>query len=628
MNFSDEMLEDIHGYCIEHKSFYKNEILLTYGISEEHYSALKDEVLSRFRDLEAGPHKMGGFQLKARRYKETTEDEGFNAGPQIAWEVETVKILSQRVQYNHLEEMLGPLKGALRAYRQEIYGEDRRGSKEELAHALMAAFGQDLLQDSERRKIIGKALGVKSKDIPARWIAGRAIPRRFVEAAKLPKVLAGVPCNEREEDIEILEGQAQLPPLEEFQKEVKRKALRISKEPGSRAIVSLPTGAGKTRVAVETIRDYIAEQKGENFTVVWLAHTEELCEQAAQSFREVWHASSHSPITELVRFWGRYTRDVTSHDFNDVLYSPEPQILISTPQRLLNFLKTDTSFNHKLTKGFIFDAKLIVIDEAHRAAAPTYRELIDRISAKPDSKPVVIGLTATPYRGEYHPTEPSKGTEDLREIFGSLITPEETLKWPFYRSLQEMGILSHADHREFLTNISIKLPDNLSDAYMDIVLRIKTDRNKRRMAILPEVVKAAKAEDSSVLYFGPSVEDAAAMTFLLRKEGILAASVFGSTNTGTRQRVIEDFRAKRIKVLCNCEVLTTGFDAPRVTHVVMARPTVSQVLYEQMIGRGLRGARFGGTERVEIIDCIDKYTANKPFLGYDQHFKVWGKELT
>ena len=64
MNFSDEMLEDIHGYCIEHKSFYKNEILLTYGISEEHYSALKDEVLSRFRDLEAGPHKMGGFQLK------------------------------------------------------------------------------------------------------------------------------------------------------------------------------------------------------------------------------------------------------------------------------------------------------------------------------------------------------------------------------------------------------------------------------------------------------------------------------------------------------------------------------------------------------------------------------------
>lgn len=147
------------------------------------------------------------------------------------------------------------------------------------------------------------------------------------------------------------------------------------------------------------------------------------------------------------------------------------------------------------------------------------------------------------------------------------------------------------------------------------------------MAILPEVVQAAKSDGSSVLYFGPSVEDAAAMTFLLRKKGILAVSVSGNTNISTRQRIIEDFRTGKIKVLCNCEVLTTGFDAPKVTHVVMARPTVSQVLYEQMIGRGLRGARFGGTEKVEIIDCIDNFTANKPVLGDDQHFEVWGKEL-
>lgn len=190
-----------------------------------------------------------------------------------------------------------------------------------------------------------------------------------------------------------------------------------------------------------------------------------------------------------------------------------------------------------------------------------------------------------------------------------------------------MNILSHAQHRKFLTKLSISLPDNVSDAFIDIVLKIKTDRNKRRMAILPEVVQAAKSDGSSVLYFGPSVEDAAAMTFLLRKKGILAASVSGNTNISTRQRIIEDFRTGKIKVLCNCEVLTTGFDAPKVTHVVMARPTVSQVLYEQMIGRGLRGARFGGTEKVEIIDCIDNFTANKPVLGYDQHFEVWGKEL-
>ena len=65
-------------------------------------------------------------------------------------------------------------------------------------------------------------------------------------------------------------------------------------------------------------------------------------------------------------------------------------------------------------------------------------------------------------------------------------------------------------------------------------------------------------------------------------------------------------------MLCNCEVLTTGFDAPRVTHVVMARPTVSQVLYEQMVGRGLRGAEFGGTGPCTIIDCKDTSAATSP----------------
>jgi len=57
---------------------------------------------------------------------------------------------------------------------------------------------------------------------------------------------------------------------------------------------------------------------------------------------------------------------------------------------------------------------------------------------------------------------------------------------------------------------------------------------------------------------------------------------------------------------CARSLRTTGFDAPTVTHVVMGRPTVSQVLYEQMTVRGLRGPRFGGTATCVIIDLEDK----------------------
>ena len=76
--------------------------------------------------------------------------------------------------------------------------------------------------------------------------------------------------------------------------------------------------------------------------------------------------------------------------------------------------------------------------------------------------------------------------------------------------------------------------------------------------------------------------------------------------------------------MCNVEVLTTGFDAPRVTHVVVARPTVSRVLYEQIVGRGLRGPRFGGTEECVIIDCVDSVAKGRLKFGYEVFREEWG----
>jgi superfamily II DNA or RNA helicase len=127
-----------------------------------------------------------------------------------------------------------------------------------------------------------------------------------------------------------------------------------------------------------------------------------------------------------------------------------------------------------------------------------------------------------------------------------------------------------------------------------------------------------------ILYFGPRVRDAECMAYLLRERKIPAAVVSGSTRDETRRALIDRFRRNELRVLCNCEVLTTGFDAPRVTHIVMARPTMSHVLYEQMVGRGLRGPKFGGTETCTILDCIDELTGRaKPQLGYTRFREVW-----
>jgi superfamily II DNA or RNA helicase len=172
-------------------------------------------------------------------------------------------------------------------------------------------------------------------------------------------------------------------------------------------------------------------------------------------------------------------------------------------------------------------------------------------------------------------------------------------------------------------------PDTLSEAdieRIDHALKLRADNPTRRMRVLERILEIVAQPDAQLIYFGPSVVDAECMAFLLRQKRVCAAFVSGTTRAATRRKIIDDFRAGVFKVLCNCEVLTTGFDAPRVSHVIMARPTVSQVLYEQMVGRGLRGPRFGGTETCEIVDLEDSYKSERPKLGYQQFRELWLEE--
>lgn len=148
------------------------------------------------------------------------------------------------------------------------------------------------------------------------------------------------------------------------------------------------------------------------------------------------------------------------------------------------------------------------------------------------------------------------------------------------------------------------------------------------MVVLDHLLEICTDSAAQVIYFGPSVVDAECMAFLLRQHAISAAFISGGTRDVTRRKIIADFKAGTLRVLCNCEVLTIGFDAPKVSHIVMARPTVSQVLYEQMIGRGLRGPRFGGTATCGIIDLEDKYRSERPKLGYQQVREIWGERST
>ena len=547
------------------------------------------------------------------------------------WERATVERLVGLVSRAGLEDLLGPPGLEARRGRRGRVGRGRRGSELEMATALVLRHGRDLLADPRIRRRVAGAARVRC---PKSWHPGKAAAIRFVRAAGFPSALAGSRPAARLPDHLHLEGPRRLPRLLGYQREARREVGKVIRKPGSRAMLSLPTGAGKTRVAAEAVRDRIGRSSGgapvedRKGLVLWLAHSEELCEQAVACVREVWRGSPDAAPLHLFRFWGRYTRDDAGNRrlLRDCL--GRDAVLVSTPQRLSNLLDRG--------RGPVLDALraslgLIVVDEAHRAASPIYRRILDELGAT-DRRVSLLGLTATPFRGVDRGGGGRSGTEELVEIFGRLIEPTRSLGENPRRRLEEMGVLARPRFRSIRTRSALRLPDGLhrggAPAWeeverIDRILAGEADTQRRRAAILEQLLPIAGDPSTSILYFGPTVHDAECMTSMLRSSGIAAASIGGRTRIERRREIIADFRRNRIRVLCNCEVLATGFDAPRVTHVVMARPTVSLVLYEQIVGRGLRGPMLGGTGTCVILDCEDDIRGARPRLGHELARRAW-----
>jgi len=625
--------QDIINVILSRGELSKSDIQKLWGIDEEAYENLKQDLAAE-KLIEPGNRRSGGFFAKfTRRPSVPKEQDSPQSVLVTPWEQTAIQRLEELLSHADLEELLGDLVYTIRRARVQLTGVDRRGTKTELAAALITQHGTDLLAVPAVRKLIAKRAHVT---YPGRWHPGKPAAAKFVVDAGFPPELIGIPTGDTPPDFEYLEGRLDLKALQPFQLEVQRKLLEVLREPSGRAIVTLPTGAGKTRVAVDSLRDSLSAlwregSEGEGNAALWLAHTEELCEQAYACFREVWQASPNVCPLILFRFWGDYTNDLVEHRETLANIERRPTVLISTPQRLVNLIGARSEASDSVLRMLKRWTRVLLVDEAHRAAAPSYRKILQEFRGG-ERAPALVGLTATPFRAEYSQADPSAGTRELRDLFHRIIEPSDTLGENPRARLEADGFLARPVWSEIKTATLLMAPtvsdvENITDEdieKIDYALKIRADNPTRRLQVLEHVTGICAEQSAQVIYFGPSVVDAECMAFMLKQRGFPAACVSGSTRDVTRRKIISDFKDGRVRVLCNCEVLTTGFDAPRVTHVVMARPTVSQVLYEQMIGRGLRGPRFGGTETCDIIDLEDKYRSERPKLGYQQFRDLWG----
>jgi superfamily II DNA or RNA helicase len=232
----------------------------------------------------------------------------------------------------------------------------------------------------------------------------------------------------------------------------------------------------------------------------------------------------------------------------------------------------------------------------------------------------VIGLSATPYRG-FSDDE----TRLLSQRFDDHLIPSMAVQEHLEDDLIRDEILSRAEHEIIdlpdgaLTPEEITHIDRFQELPPSVLQRLSEDeaRNER-------IVRRVLAEhDRAVLLFAATVAHARGLAARLAAKGVAVACIEGSTPPQVRRDFVRRFRTRGIKVLVNCAVLTTGFDDPGVETVLVARPTFSPVLYRQMIGRGLRGPRSGGTKICRIVTVLDNFVRFRDLPSWTWFQDYW-----
>lgn len=359
-----------------------------------------------------------------------------------------------------------------------------------------------------------------------------------------------------------------------------------------RVVLHMPTGAGKTRTAMHIVSRVLSGS--EAATVVWLAASRELLDQSADAFQQAWKRLGNRKI-DLLRFWGDYEADFS--DCSDCF-------IVAGLQKMHALKVRDPLSVLRLGKS----VSLVVVDEAHQAIAPSYREVINTI-ADTGVNNAVVGLTATPGRTWSDVT----ADEQLADFFGGRKAMLEVEGWENPVSfLMSEGYLARPTFRRLEIRASPEVKQQVrrsrvAQDYDDALLESLAEQVDRNRCIVDEISHLIEDGHRRILLFATSVRHAESIAAVLTALGIDGRFVTAKTNPTARTQVIRAFRSglRHPMVLCNFGVLTTGFDAPNTSAVVIARPTKSLVLFSQMVGRATRGVRAGGNKDCAISTVVD-----------------------
>lgn len=310
-------------------------------------------------------------------------------------------------------------------------------------------------------------------------------------------------------------------------------------------LIVLPTAAGKSRIVEEDIQKFAAGK--EQFRALILA-----------------------PNTNIIADW----KDRIDKDLQPL----QDRIDIKTYSYAVRHY-------HEKTRDYY---SYIVVDEAHHAVAPMLKRVIQYYAPE-----FLVGLTATDQR-------PDK--KRLEEIFGNYTT-ELSLK-----DAMEKGVVARANVYRIETNIDLSHVRFNGKDYVNADLEKSvrvTSRNELIVNVLKDYFAEGDAGKRQGIIFCINKAHTKEMARLLNVAGISAQDYSGDTKHP--EKVMQEFKEHKIRFLCACDMISEGWDYPELGILVMARPTLSKVLYLQQIGRGLRRTTI--KKNVFVLDVVDEYGA-------------------
>lgn len=387
--------------------------------------------------------------------------------------------------------------------------------------------------------------------------------------------------------------------LENFQIRIKNQILNSIYQDKLKAIIHMPTGSGKTKTILSSLIDYNLKSRflDDNF-FIWLAHSDELCDQAKDTFENLWNLYGDNELP-AIRLKDQSLNDIKNFNRG---------IIICTYAKLHRMRMNDNG--SKILEFIRSKSKFIIADEAHMVPANTFKSSIEFITKLDFS--ILIGLTATP--GGYY----TEQTQELAEYFEKNkisitdndfndLDGDEAINF-----LQKEGVLSVIKTHQIKTDFNFEFNDlekqkilSSFDEGLSPELIKQMEKDEERNICIYGELQSLYERDMNTIVFACSLDHTKLLHKICILTGMNVGKIDDKTSYKKRKQLIDAYKSGQIKIIFNYGVLSTGFDAPGTKAILISRPTTSPILYSQMIGRGLRGPKFKGNKECLLIDMKD-----------------------